>query len=810
MIRNYFKMGLRGLKNQSFFTLINTLGLAIGMAGGLLIALYVYEELNYDKMFADSDRIHRIDMEIKFGGAEIKSAETAPPLAGAVKRDFPEVENTTRFRILGSNLFRDVDKTDNIKELHTTYADSTFFKMFGLDLIHGNKETALQKPNTLVMTRTAAENHFGSVDVVGKKLLLNNKETYLVTGVMEDLPANSFLKDYSIFMAMAGNVASREDIWGGNNYFTFIKLLPGTNLDNFQSQLDGLLEKYVLPWAIKTFPGMTAESFAGSGNYIRFHTIPLTDIHLHSDNKIEMSQKGNIQNVYILSFIGLFLIFLASVNFMNLSTANSLKRAKEVGIRKTLGSNRGQLIIQFLTESGLVVFASMILAVIMAYLAMPFFNDLAGRAISIPFDKPIFYVWLILSTIILGLTSGSYPAFVISKFIPVDTLKGNLVQGTSKWNIRSFLVVFQFSVAVFLIVGTLVVFQQLQFIQSKDLGFDKEQVLIINDTYAAGEQVDALRQEILNLSAVQNATVSSFMPVPSSRSSTSFFQEGKMDQQYAIQTQIWKVDDHYLNTLDLELISGRDFNGHSIADSTAVIINESLLTILGLNAEEALGVRITQEVELDEPLYFNIIGVVKDFHYESLREDIGALVLNMDRSTSSMAVKLKTDNLTGVIASIENIWAKMAPGQPFDYRFMDVAFETSYKEERRLGSIFMVFTCLTIFIACLGLFALAAFNAQRRTKEIGVRKVLGASVGQITLGLTTDFLKLVIIATVVSLPLGWYFMSIWLQDFSYRIQIGWKILGFSALLVIFIAIITVSFQAIKAAIVNPVKSLRTE
>ena len=810
MIRNYFKMGLRGLKNQPFFTLINTLGLAIGMAGGLLIALYIYEELNHDKMFADSDRIHRIDMEIKFGGAEIKSAETAPPLAGALRQDFAEVENTTRFRNLGSNLFRDAEKTDNIKELHTTYADSTFFEMFGLDLIQGNKETALQKPNTLVMTRSAAENHFGTVDVVGKKLLLNNNDTYLVTGVMEDMPANSFLKDYTIFMAMAGNVASREDIWGGNNYFTFIKLSPDTNMDNFQSKLDGLLEKYVLPWATRTFPEMTAESFSASGNYIKYHTIPLTDIHLHSDNKIEMSEVGNMENVYILSFIGFFLIFLASVNFMNLSTANSLKRAKEVGIRKTLGSNRGQLIFQFLTESGIVVFASMIVAIIVAYIALPFFNDLAGRSISIPFKNPMFYVWLILITIILGLISGSYPAFVISKFAPIDTLKGQRFQIKSKWSMRSFLVVFQFGVAVFLIVGTLVVFQQLKFIQNKDLGFDKEQVLIINDTYAAGEQVDALRQEILNLSAVQNATISSFMPVPSSRSSTSFFQEGKMDQQYAIQSQVWKVDDHYLNTLDLELISGRNFNGHSIADSTAVIINESTLKILGLNAEEALEVRITQEVEMGEPLYFKIIGVVKDFHYESLRDDIGALSLFMGSSTGYMAVKLKTADLTGVVGSIENIWAKMASGQPFDYRFMDDAFNTSYKEEIRLGNIFMVFTCLSIFIACLGLFALATFNAQTRIKEIGVRKVLGASVSQITLRLTTDFLKLVAISTLISLPLGWYFMNVWLQDFSYRIQIGWGILSFAALLVIFIAIITVSFQAINAAVANPVKSLRTE
>jgi putative ABC transport system permease protein len=810
MFRNYVKIAFRSLKKQPFFTLINTLGLAIGMAGGLLIALYIYEELNYDGMFADADRIYRIDMDIKFGGAEIKSAETAPPMAATLKSDFAEVENTVRFRTLGSNLFRSSDKTVNIKELSTTYVDSTFFNMFGLELINGNKESALRETNTLVMTRTAAENHFGSVDVVGKSLLLNNKETYVVTGVMEDLPENSFLKDYSIFMAMAGNVASRENIWGSNNYYTFVKLLPKTRIDNFQLQLEGIVEKYVLPWAKKTFPGMTKESFAASGNYIRYHTIPLTDIHLYSENQIEMGEKGTIQNVYILSFIGFFLIFLACVNFMNLSTAHSLKRAKEVGIRKTLGSNRIQLIVQFLTESGLVAFASMILAIVIAFFALPFFNDLAGRKISIPFTEPLFYVAILLITLLLGLFSGSYPAFVISRFIPVDTLKGNGMKNSSKWNIRSMLVVFQFGIAVFLIVGTLVVFQQLKFIQNKDLGFDKEQVLVINDTYAAGQQLNAFKQDILNLSAVKSATVSGFMPTPSSRSNNSFFREGAMDQQYAIQMQTWEVDEDYLNTLSLELITGRDFNSESAADSTAVIINESTLATLGLSAEEALRVRITKEVDRENPEFYHVIGVIKDFHYESLRENIGALGLFMNRSTGSMAIKLKTDDFASVIASIESIWIKRAPGQPFNYRFMDDSFETSYKEERRLGSIFIVFTSLSIFIACLGLFGLAAFNAQKRTKEIGVRKVLGASVSQITIGLTTDFLKLVAISTLIALPFGWYFMNIWLEDFSYRIQIGWEIMGFSAFLVISIAIITVSYQSIKAALANPVKSLRTE
>ena len=810
MIKNYFKIAFRSLKKQPFFTLINIFGLAIGMAGSLLIALYIYEELHYDEMFVDADRIYRIDMEIKFGGAEKKSGETSPPMAATLEKDFPEVVNTVRFRTLGSNLFRGIDKTTNLKELSTTYVDSTFFEMFGLELINGNKESALKDPNTLVMTRTAAENHFGSVDVVGKRLLLNNEDNYIVTGVMEDLPENSFLKDYSMFMAMAGNVASRENIWGSHNYYTFVKLSPETHLDKFQLQLDGLLVKYVLPWAQKTFPGMTKEAFAASGNYIRYHPIALTDIHLYSENQLEMGEKGTIQNIYILSFIGFFLIFLACVNFMNLSTAHSLKRSKEVGIRKTLGSNRLQLIVQFLTESGIVVFSSMILAIILAFIALPYFNDLAGRNISIPFSEPLFYVAILLITFLLALFSGSYPAFVISRFIPVDTLKGYRAKNNNKWNIKSMLVVFQFGVAVFLIIGTLVVFQQLEFIQNKDLGFEKEQVLVINDAYAAGQNLNAFKQDVLNLSAVKSATVSSFMPTPSARSNSSLFNENAMDQQYAIQMQTWNVDENYLNTLNLELIAGRNFNAQSAVDSTTIIINESTLATLGLNAEEALGVRVTEEVERENPEFYHIIGVIKDFHYESLRQDIGALGLFLDKSTGSMAIKLKTNDFASVIASIENIWTKKAPGQPFNYRFMDDAFETSYKEERRLSSIFIVFTSLSIFIACLGLFALAAFNAQNRTKEIGVRKVLGASVSQITIGLTTDFLKLVAIAILIALPFGWYFMDMWLQDFSYRIQIGWEILSLSAFLVITVAIITVSYQSIKAALANPVKSLRTE
>lgn len=810
MIKNYLKIAFRSLKKQPFFTFINTFGLAIGMAGGLLIAMYIYDELSYDKMFTDADRIYRINTDIKFGGAEIKASEAAPPMAAAIQQDFPEVESTVRFRDRGSMLVRSSDQTDNTKELGVTFVDSTFFEVFGIELLAGDKRTALKEANTLVLTKTVAEKHFGDGDAVGKSLLLDNRNTYIVTGVIEDLPKNSFLRDHSIFMAMAGNEGSRETTWGSNNYYTFIKLIPETNLDHFRVQLQGMFDKYMMPWAQTVFPGITKESFEASGNYVRYHIMPLTDIHLYSKRQPEMSPNSSIQNVYILSFIGLFLIFLACVNFMNLSTAHSLKRAKEVGIRKTLGSNKTELISQFLTESGLISFVSMVLAIIIALIALPFFNDLSGKSISMPFGNPIFWMIILSTTLLLGLFSGSYPAFFMSRFMPIDTLKGNGHSKAGGGNIRSTLVVFQFAVSVFLIVGTLVVFQQLEFIQNKELGFKKEQVLLINDAYGAGGQVDAFKEEVLKLSPVQSATLSGFLPTPSNRSNSSYFKEGAMQQEKAIQMQTWDVDHDYIRTLSLNLVAGRDFNKQSVADSTAVIINEATLSILGLNAEEALGKRISGSIDLENAVFYNIIGVVNDFHYESLRKNIGALGLFLNKSSGTMAIKLKSDDFSSVIASIEDIWKKQAPGQPFNYRFMDDAFNTTYNTEHRLGSIFIIFTVLSIFIACLGLFGLASFNAQKRTKEIGVRKVLGASVKQITYGLTTDFLKLVAIATVIALPLGWYFMNIWLEDFSYRIDISWQILAFSAFLVIGIAILTVSYQSIKAAIANPVKSLRTE
>ncbi|WP_149303966.1 ABC transporter permease [Pareuzebyella sediminis] len=810
MFKNYIKIAWRSLKKQPFFTFLNTLGLAIGMAGGLLISLYIYDELSFDKMFPDADRIYRINADIRFGGSDMKSAEVSAPMAQAIQNDFSQIETTTRIRNRGSLLLRKSGAESNTRESNVAFVDSTFLKMFGIDLLVGDAKSALTEPNTLVLTKTAAEKHFGLQEALGQKMLLNNSETYTVTGVIDDLPANSLLRDHSVFMAMAGFEDAQQMLWTSHNYFTFIKLIPGADIADFQEPLQSMLDTYIFPYVQGFFPGITKEGFIASGNYLNYSTIPLTDIHLYSSRDSELSANSSIQNVYILFFIGLFLIVLASVNFMNLSTAHSLKRAKEVGIRKTLGSNKSELIRQFLTESGLIAFISLLLSIIITMVALPFFNELSGKSVSIPFAHPIFWIILLMATLLLGIFAGSYPAFFMSRFVAAKVLQGSGQNSIGGGRIRNSLVVFQFAISVFLIVATLVVFQQLQYIQGKDLGYAKDQILIVEDVSVVGEQLQSFKKEVQKLAQVSNATLSGYLPIPSFRNNNSFFKERATEQENALQMQEWRVDHDYLSTLDIALVAGRDFDRKFATDSTAMILNESAVDLMGVTPDEALGMRISGDLGEESPIFYTVIGVVKNFHFESLRENIGPLNLSLGGFPGAMAVKIKAGDFTDTLRQIESIWNQMAPGQLFNYRFMEDAFNATYEAEQKLGHIFVVFTILSILIACLGLFGLAAFNAQKRTKEIGIRKVLGASVGQITFRLTTDFLKMVAVAILISLPLGWYAMNKWLEDFTYRIDIPWWILALAAFLSVAIAVVTVSFQSIKAAIVNPVKSLRTE
>ncbi len=810
MILNYFKIAWRNLKKQPFFTFLNIFGLTIGMAGSLLIALYIYDELNYDNMYPDADRIHRVNLDIKFGGDVSNFAEVSSPVAEVLENDVPQIELVTRFRNSGNMLIKKRATDINVKEMQVSYTDPSFFEMFGIDVLFGDRASALNEPNTLVLTKTAAEKHFNIEEAVGKSLILNNSDTYVVTGVIEDLPKNSLLRDHSVFLAMAGNQEEKENNWGSNNFPTFIKLLPTANIQDVQTALDGFFKKYFIPFAQPYMPGITEEQFLASGNYYNFSTINLQDIHLHSNRFPEMSANGSIQNIYILSFIGLFLIILASVNFMNLSTAHSLKRAKEVGIRKTLGSGKSALVSQFLAESGLITFIALLVAIGVAALALPFFNALANKTMEIPYGKPLFWLVLVICTLVLGFLSGIYPAFFMSRFIPVKVLKGGANDSRKAGGIRSSLVVFQFAISVFLIISTLVVFQQLQYIQNKDVGYAKDQILVIQDVGILGSQQQAFKQQIKQLASVKQASLSSYLPIPSYRRDHSFYEEGLINQENALQMQSWDVDIDYISTLDLELVAGRDFSKTFGRDSLSIILNESAVKILGVTPEEAINKRITHDLGEENPRFYTVIGVVKDFHFETLRNDIAALSMHIGGYANDLAVKISGSDYAKTVANIKNIWGTMAPGQMFNHYFMEDSFNTTYNAEQRLGRIFITFTILSIFIACLGLFGLAAFSAEKRAKEIGVRKVLGASVGQITYKLSIDFLKLVGISIVIALPVAWYAMNKWLENFEYSITVGWGVFALAVVLALLVSILTISFQSIKAAIVNPIKSLRTE
>ncbi|WBU90513.1 ABC transporter permease [Cellulophaga omnivescoria] len=809
MFKNQLKIAWRNLKNNLFFTFLNVFGLAVGVAGALLIALYIYDELSYDTMFADEALIHRINADIKFGTSSNNLAVVTPPMASVLEKEYSEVQLATRLRGWGGMLVRQANSTKNIKVNGNAFADPSFFKMFGLGLLQGNTETALQEPNTIVISKSTAKTLFTEEQVVGKQIVLDNDEVYMVTGVIEDFPKNSFLRDYSMLMSMSSNPNAKEVTWGSNNFSTFIKLNPNTNIASFNKRLQNVFTSYVVPYAQKTFaPTMTIERFKSEGNSYVFSTIPLRKIHLHSDRVAELNPNNNIQNIYILSFIGLFLVVLASVNFMNLSTAQSLKRAKEVGVRKTLGSSKYHLIKQFLIESGLVSFIALIFAVLLTYLALPYFNALANKSIEIPFINPFFWILLLVFTLFLGLLSGSYPAFFMSKFKPVKVLKGGGKTTGTGGKLRNGLVVFQFAISVFLMGSTLVVFQQLQYIKGKDIGYTKEQVLVIDDVYAAGDQVTSFKQEIEKLASVKSASLTSFLPTPSNRTDQSFTAKGRAVEDAVVQMQKWDVDEDYISTLNINLVAGRNFNPKYKTDSTAIIVNETTLNRLGINPTDAIGMALVDDSDAIE---YKVIGVVKDFHISTLRNTIDPVSFRLSRRVSSkLVVKLSQGDFAKSIASIAGLWANVASEQPFNYYFLDDSFNDVYKAEERLGKIFIAFTILSILIACLGLFGLATFNAEKRIKEIGVRKVLGASISNIVYKLTLDFLKLVAIAIVIAIPLAWFAMTKWLEDFSYRIEInGWSFI-LIAVLVLAISIITVSYQSIKAAISNPVKSLRTE
>ncbi len=817
MFRNYLTIALRNLRKHSFYTLINVLGLAVGIASCLIIVAYVANELSFDKHYANAERIYRVDCEIKFGPNHLILAVSPAPLAEAFRNDYPEVEAIGRFWNDGSMLVKRVDQ--NIKEDRAIFADSSIFSVFDIPFIQGNPRQALREPFTMLLSKSAAQKYFPGEDPLNQTLIIENKDAYKVIGVYEDMAATSHFR-FDIMLALVSVPYHKDGQWLSNNFSTYLKLRPGGTRESLEAKFPAMVDKYCGPQAKMALGGeFTMEQFRASGNKIDYTLRPLTDIHLHSDMVGELGRNSDINYIYLFGAIALFILTIACINFMNLSTARSANRAKEVGVRKVMGSLRTHLVRQFLTESVMLSILSFVLALGIAWMALPSFNTLADKELFLPLQAPSFWLQLIAAAIGVGILAGVYPSFFLSAFKPANVLKGNVSLGMKSGMVRGALVVFQFFISIVLIIGTIAVNRQLTFIQNKKIGFNKDQVIIIKDAYGLGDQLESFKEEALKDSRIVSGTISGFLPVSgTNRSDNTFWPEGlQPTQENLISLQSWRVDHDYIRTMGMNLLEGRDFSREFRSDTAAVILNQSALKLFGIT-ENPIGKAISSwgENSPDRPLdltkfaKFTIIGVVEDFHFESLRQSISPVGLFLQRSRGLISFRFEAKNTKEVIEGLQSTWQKIGPGMPFSYSFLDEDFQAMYSAEQRLGNIFTVFAGLAIVIACLGLFALTAFTAEQRTKEIGIRKVMGASVSSIVVLLSREFGKLIVIAFLIAVPVAWFGINKWLDTYTYRTEIGVLIYLLAGMVSFLIAWLTMGYQSFRAAMSDPVRSLRSE
>ncbi|TWJ04884.1 putative ABC transport system permease protein [Mucilaginibacter frigoritolerans] len=802
MIKNYIKTAYRSLLKNKGFTILNVLGLSVGLATCLLIVFYVVDELSYDRYNTKAGRIYRISIDAKLNGNAGVYATSEAPWKNILKSSFPQVENVARL-IDKNGLFLSPQKfyvkknNGNILERNIVFTESSLFDVFTLPMIDGNAAHALDEPNTAVITESTAKKYFNKVNVTGRTLTINDSNTFKITGVIKDIPAQSQFH-YDFFLSFSSRPESKSNNWGYAGLHTYLLLKPGTDVAK--------LEKALTNIDIKN--SYNPSTWTTGDNHLRVFLKPLADIHLRdADAQYTLEKSGNIQYVYIFLLVAIFILLIACVNFMNLSTARSSNRAREVGVRKVLGSARKYLVAQFLTESVLVTFVSAAIALFLAWMLLPLFNQMADKHLEI---TPQIIAWLLpallLVVLIVGFLAGSYPAFYLSSFQPIDVLKGKIAAGFKGGFLRSFLVIFQFAISIFLIIGTLVIYNQLNYIRNKDLGFDRDQVLVIKNANTLGNQAKILKNDLKQLPGVANATLSSYQPTGDEDLKTGLFPHRKIDIKEDILTEFWSVDEDFINTMNLKLTNGRNFSKDMSGDTAGMIVNEAFVRKLGqLNPLNKDVYRYSYGLQ-----QYHIIGVVKDFNFASLRDNITPLAMVYDFDNGAISVKLHSANLSALMAQIAGKWKELSPNQPFTYSFMDQDFDATYRTEQRFGSMFISFSTLAIIIACLGLFGLAAYAAEQRTKEIGIRKVLGANISTIVAMLSMDFIKLVFISILIATPIAWWAMQKWLQDFAYRTTIQWYILAAAGATAITIAFITISFQSIKAALSNPINSLRSE
>ncbi len=806
MFGNYFKIALRNLLKHKVFSAVNIMGLAIGLATCLVIMLYVMDELGYDRYSEKWNRIVRITLNKTQNGNQVQWPVVGPAMAANLKSEFPEVLEATRIRKYGSPY---VSYKDNeFKETRFAIVDNNFFDVFTLPFIKGEKSTALKDPNYIVITQAIARKYFGSEEAIGKVLELKDwGKTFKVTGVIEEIPEKSHFH-FDLFIPMTNLKESALNSWFYFEYYTYLVLPEEYDYRKLEAKLPQAAQKY-MAGDVQAFFGMSYRQLRQKGDGFDFFLQPLQDIHLYSTFPFDIGINGDIQYVYIFSAVALFMLLIACINFMNLSTARAAKRAKEVGIRKVLGSERAGLIQQFISESLFITLFALLAGLILLWPFLPFFNYLTGKELSLlNLFQPGIIAFMLLLSVLVGLLAGSYPAFYLSSFQPIAVLKGQLIKGNKSAGIRSALVVVQFFISTTLIICTMVVFKQLTYVQNKALGYNKDQIIILHSTYALGKNEKVFKEKLLQNPGVLNAAISSFVPAgPTNGGNEIFGVEGNPEASLA--TGIYQVDEAYIPTLGMKLIQGRNFSKSFASDSSAVIINESTAREIG--GTDVLGKKLFKTVDSKGAVKaYTIIGVVQDFHFESLGQKIRPLVMLPYQNSGSILLKVQPVKIASVIQSMQREWGKFSVKEPFTYSFLDERFEATYDKEQKTGQSLGVFAGLTILIACLGLTGLATFMALQRRKEVGIRKVLGASVGNITFLLSRSFITLVLLANIIAWPIAWYSMNKWLENFAYRTDINLGIFIQATLVAIVVTLFTVSFQSVKAALANPIESLKHE
>ena len=803
MIRHFFQIAWRNLLKRKFYSFINITGLAIGMACCVLITLYVQHELSYDQYHNKRNRIYRVLQT--FRSVQKGEAPGAPtpedfqvwgcaPVGRALQADFPEIEKVVQFMSPVSLLLQKDEK--RFQQDNLLCMDSTAFDVFSWKMIFGNPHSALTSPNSIVLTKTVAQKFFGKGNPVGQSLRVDNQDNYLVTGVMEDIPPNSQFT-FNGLISMATAIKQRSDIfdmWGYVDFYTYLQLKKNTSIESMQTQTSAFVKRH---------------NTEDKGYAIAFEK--MTNAYLHSVASRQPGPTGSLLNVYLFSCIAVFIMLIACINFMNLSTARSLERAKEVGVRKVLGVRPSSLMWQFLSESVLLSLAAAIIGLLLARTGMPLIGKLSGKDLLYAnFFTPLLFVRMGVFAIVVGILAGIYPAWFLSGFRAIAVLKGKFNPSGEGISFRKALVVFQFTLSIALIAGTTVVYTQLKFLNRHDLGFQKDQMVILD--FEGDDQVELNIERIKRTIADQPGVVSvaasravpgEFLPNAGTQIQTP---DGQMSNQIPF---IYEIDFDFIPTYHIPLAAGRTYSRSYLTDSAqSLVINEAAARLYGyVRPGDAVGKKFTQWGRTG-----TIIGVVKDFNFRSLHQAIEPLTLRYGYpySLNRISVSIKGDNLPSTLAHLRKTWEKMVPQRPFMYHFLDESFSTQYNADQHFGQLFTFFSCLAICIACLGLFGLSTFMAQQRTKEIGIRKVLGSSVSGIVMLLSKDFIKLILISIIIAIPLCWWAMNKWLQGFAYRITIGPVVFIEAGMIALGVALATIVWQSLKAATGNPVQSMRNE